>query len=153
METKNIARIAIIAALYAVITIIFTPISYGPIQVRISEALTVLPFFIPQSIWGLFLGCLIANFYGGYGVIDIIFGSLATLLAGFLTRKMPSIYLAPLPPVIVNAVVVGFILKYVAGLPLILTMLEVGLGQLLACYVLGLPLLFWFQKNEWGKER
>lgn len=151
MNTRKIVRIAIIAALYAAVTIMLAPISYGPVQVRVAEALTILPFIFPESVVGLFLGCLLANVYGGLGVIDIVFGSLATLLAGYFTTKMPSIYLAPLPPVLVNAVVVGYILYYVVGAPLFITMVYVGLGQLLACYFLGLPLLFWLKRYNWDR--
>ena len=151
MNTNKIVRIAVIAALYAAITILLAPISYGMVQVRVSEALTVLPFIFPESVLGLFLGCLIANIYGGLGIIDIIFGSLATLMAAYLTAKMPAPFLAPLPPVLVNAVVVGFVLKYVLGAPLFLSMLYVGLGQFAACYLLGLPLLFWLRRYNWNK--
>lgn len=149
MNTDRIVRIAVIAALYAAITILLAPLSYAVIQVRVSEALTILPFIFPESVLGLFLGCLIANLYGGLGIIDIVFGSLATLLAAYLTSKMPSPYLAPLPPVLVNAVVVGFVLKYVIGAPLFLSMLYVGVGQLAACYLFGLPLLLWLRRYDW----
>lgn len=154
MKTNKIARIGIIAALYATITIILAPISYGHglFQVRISEALTVLPFIFPESILGLFLGCVLANLYGGLGLIDIIFGSLATLTAAYLTSKMRHPFLAPLPPVLVNAVVVGFVLHYVLKYPLYASMFYVGLGQFLACYFLGLPLLYLLKKRNWGKR-
>ncbi len=151
MTTNKIVRIAIIAALYAAVTIVLAPFSYGMIQVRVSEALTVLPFIFPESVLGLFIGCLIANIYGGLGAVDIIFGSVATLVAGYLTSKMPSILLAPLPPVVVNAVVVGFILNYVLEAPLLASMLYVGIGQLLACYFLGLPLLYLLKRYNWDR--
>ena len=99
-RTKYLTHAAIIAAVYVVLTIIFAPISYGQVQVRISEALTVLPYFTPAAIPGLFIGCIIANIYGGAGIIDIIFGSLATLFAAFLSYKMPKKYLVPLPPIL-----------------------------------------------------
>lgn len=151
MKINKVTRIAIIAAVYAAVTVILAPISYLGMQVRVSEALTILPFIFPESVIGLFIGCLIANIYGGLGLIDIIFGSLATLLAGYLTSRMPNQYLAPLPPVLVNAVVVGFILNFTLKLPLFLTMLTVGIGQFLACYVIGLPLLYWLKKLDWTK--
>lgn len=153
MKPHIIVRIAVIAALYAALTIMLAPISYGMVQVRVAEALTVLPFIFPESVLGLFIGCLIANVYGGLGIIDIVFGSLATLVAGYLTRKMPAPYLAPLPPVVVNAIVVGFILKYVLGAPLLLSMAYVGAGQLLACYFLGLPLLYWLRRYNWDNMK
>ncbi len=151
MNTRKLVRIAVIAALYAAITIVLHPLSYGVVQVRVSEALTVVPFIFPESILGLFLGCLIANIYGGLGMIDIVFGSMATLIAGYLTRKMPGVWLAPLPPVLVNAIVVAFILRLVIGAPLVLSMVYVGVGQALACYGLGLPLLYLLRKYRWDE--
>lgn len=145
-KTKYLTHAAIIAAIYVVITMIFAPISYGQVQVRISEALTVLPYFTPAAIPGLFVGCIIANIYGGGGLVDILFGSLATLLAAFLSYKMPKKSLVPLPPVIINAIVIGFILHFIANVPLFITMAWVGLGQLIACYGIGYPLIILFEK-------
>ncbi len=142
------SRAAMIAAIYAVLTVIFAPISYGMIQVRISEMLMVLPFFTPAAIPGLFVGCLIANIFGGYGVLDIVFGSLATLLSAFLVAKINNKYFVPLPPVIVNALVVGFVLHLVLDIPFYLTAFWVGVGQLIACYGLGLPLLLLLEKRR-----
>ncbi len=137
-----------IAAVYVVLTLIFAPISYGMIQVRISEALMVLPFFTTAAIPGLFVGCLIANIFGGLGMPDIIFGSLATLLSAYLVSKIDNKYLVPMPPIIVNAYVVGFVLHYVLALPLYMTVLWVGIGQVIACYGLGLPLLLFLEKRR-----
>lgn len=145
-------------AVYAVLTIILAPISYGPLQIRVSEALTILPFFSPYSIVGLFIGCIIANIFGGNGITDIIFGSMATLGAALITYYIGRMkfkykaYLAPLPPVIINAIVVGLVLYYVQNLPLIGTMLWVGLGEAVACYVIGIPLLMIIEKNKKLKE-
>jgi len=146
MKTSKVVRVSVIAALYAVVTVVFAPLSYGLTQVRISEALTVLPFIFPESVMGLFLGCFIANIYGGLGIIDVVFGSLATLIAAFLTSKMPSLLLAPLPPVLVNAVIIAYVLYYTLGYPLLASMLYVGIGQFLSCYLIGLPLLFLLKK-------
>lgn len=145
---RMLARVGMVAAVYAVVTLLFLPISYGPIQVRISEALTVLPYVTPFSVWGLGLGCMLANIFGGYGIYDIIFGSLATLGAGFLTRMMPSPYLAPVPPVIVNALVVGTYLSILTDFPLAAAVLYVGLGETLACFGLGLPLLLFILRRQ-----
>jgi len=151
MNTRKITRVAVIAALYAAVTILLAPFSYGMVQVRVSEALTILPFIFPEAAVGLFIGCLFSNVYGGFGILDIVFGSLATLLAAWLTGRMPHPFLAPLPPVLINAVVVGFILKYVIGAPLFLSMLYVGGGQLFACYGLGLPLLYLLKRYNLDK--
>lgn len=148
IDVNKLTRIALIAAVYAVVTIILAPLSYGMIQVRISEALTVLPFIYPEAAIGLFIGCFIANIYGGNGIYDIIFGSLATLIAGYLTAKTKNKYLAPLPPVIVNALIIGFMLHKLFGFPLLTTMFYVGLGQTIACYGLGMPLLNYFLKKQ-----
>jgi uncharacterized membrane protein len=157
-KTKKIVYGALIAALYAVMTIALAPISYGQIQVRVAEALTVLPFFSSYSILGLFVGCIIANMVGGNGVFDIVFGSLATLISAVITYYIGKSnlkykrYLAPLPPVLINAVIIGIELNVVFKLPLVASMLWVGLGEMVACYVLGLPLLLYIDKNEKIKE-
>ncbi len=145
---RFITQAAIIAALYAGLTVLFAPISYSQIQVRISEALTVLPALTPAAIPGLFVGCIVANIFGGGGPIDIVFGSLATLLAAIVSYKMPVRWLVPLPPVIINGVVIGFILNYLFGYPLLATMGWVTLGQAIACYGLGYPLLIQLSKLE-----
>lgn len=141
-------KAAMIGAVYALLTVIFAPISYGMIQVRISEMLMILPFFTAAAIPGLFVGCIIANIIGGYGILDVVFGSLATLISAYLVSKISNKYLVPLPPVIINAVVVGLILHLVLGLPFYLTAIWVGLGQLIACYGLGLPLLFLLARHR-----
>ena len=97
-KTEKISRGALIGALYAVLTIGLAPISYGPVQFRVSEALTLLPFYLPEAIPGLFAGCVFANFFGGFGLPDMVFGSLATLIAAILSRKSGNIYLAALWP-------------------------------------------------------
>jgi len=142
-------RAAMIGAIYVVITVIFAPISYGLFQVRISEMLMVLPYFTGAAIPGLFVGCLIANIIGGHGILDIIFGSLATLISAYLVSKISNKFLVPLPPVIINALIVGMVLHLVLGFPLYLTALMVGLGQLVACYGLGLPLLLILEKHRY----
>ena len=143
----KITRAALFAALYAVLTIALAPISYGPLQFRVAEAMTVLPVFFPEAVPGLFIGCFIANIFGGNGALDVVFGSLATLAAALLTRRMKSPWLVPLPPVLVNALVIPTVLIFTAGLPWPLMALEVGAGQLGSCYGLGLPLYFLLRKR------
>lgn len=130
-----------IAALYAVITLVFTPFSYGYGQVRISEILTVLPAFTPAAIPGLFIGCIVGNLGSPLGPVDIAVGSAATLIAAFLSRKMPTKWLVPLPPVICNGLIVGTELHFLLGAPLLLAMLSVAAGEAVACYVGGIPLM------------
>ena len=141
-STLFLAQGAMIAAVYVVLTLVFAPISYGEVQVRVSEALTVLPFFTPAAVPGLFVGCLIANILGGAILPDIIFGSIATLLGAFgtyLLRKKNR-FLAPIPPIVANTVIVPFVLYYGYGvnLPIPFMMLTVGAGEVISCGVLGL---------------
>ena len=140
LTTRSLCLSALIAALYAALTLLLAPISYGALQCRISEAMTILPILLPQAIPGLFVGCLIANLYTGL-LTDVIFGSLATLLAAtgtFLLRKRP--LLAAACPVAANGVIVGLVLSVTNGLPWYLTMLQVALGEL-AAVALGMLIL------------
>ena len=137
---------AFIAAIYAVLTIAFAPLSYGQIQIRFAEALTILPFFTPAAIPGLFVGCIVANFFGPAGIIDVVFGSAATLIAAYLSYKMPSKWLVPLPPVIANGIIIGYMLNYLYQMPLLVTIGWVALGELISCYFIGYPLLILLQK-------
>ena len=149
-SVRYLVQAALIAALYAALTLALQPISFSATgQVRVSEALTVLPFFTPAAVPGLFVGCLLANLIGGYGILDIVFGSLATLLAALAARKLRRWpFLVPLPSVLFNAAIVGPMLSYVTGFPMLPTVGYVGLGQLAACYVLGLPLLYLLRRYD-----
>jgi len=133
--------VGVIAGLYASLTYLLAGISFLPQQVRFAEALTVLPYLTPLAIPGLTLGVFLANLASPLGWIDWVFGTLATLLAAVLTGRARHPALAPLPPVVVNAVGVGYYLSYVLGLPYLLTAGQVALGQLIACYLLGYPML------------
>lgn len=106
-----------------------------------SEALTLLPFYLPEAIPGLFAGCVFANFFGGFGLPDMVFGSLATLIAAVLSRKSGNIYLAALWPVVSNMVIIGTMLHVLIDVPLIATCLYVGVGEAGACYIVGVPLM------------
>ena len=147
-----LAQGAIIAAIYVALTIVFAPFSFGEIQVRIAEALTILPVFTPAAIPGLFIGCLIGNVSGGALVPDIVFGSLATLVGAFFTWKLRGAnpYLAPVPPIVANTLVVPFVLRFAYGvdLPIPLMMLTVGVGEVLSCGVLGMLLFFALRENK-----
>jgi uncharacterized membrane protein len=143
---NEIARGAIIAAIYALLTIFLAPISSGLIQCRVAEALCVLPYYTFSAVPGLFVGCVIANLITGAPIWDVVFGSLATLLAAYTTyamRKRVTKFLAPLPAVLYNAVIVGALLVYVYAVPVTypVAALYVAAGQAVACFGLGLPLL------------
>ena len=148
MKIKYLAQAGIIAALYIVFTVIANAagLASGVIQVRISEALTVLPFFTPAAIPGLFLGCLLSNIIGGCVIWDIIFGSLATLLGALGTyairKKLPD-WCAAIPPIIANTLIVPFVLSYAYEVPdsIPFLMLTVGAGEVISCGILGILLL------------
>ena len=136
------AQAAMIAAIYVVLTMLGASFAFGEVQIRFSEALTILPAITPAGIPGVFLGCLISNILGGAILPDIIFGSLATLIGAlftYLLRKR-SKFLAPLPPILANIVVVPFVLRYAYGvlLPIPFMMLTVGIGEIISCGVLGM---------------
>lgn len=148
-KLRNLVISALIGAIYAALTLIGAGFAFGPIQFRFSEALCVLPALLPGSAWGLAAGCALANIFGGFGLIDIVFGSLATLTAGLLAARIRVRALVPLPAVLINAVVVGATLAYsYAGASSAFiglwawNALTVGAGQLVACYALGLPLMY-----------
>ena len=153
MQKKNIqflTQAAMIAAIYVVLTFVanaFGLANYA-VQVRFSEALTILPIFTPAGIPGLFIGCLISNILTGCAIPDIIFGSLATLIGAFGTRALKSNrFLAVLPPIAANAIIVPLILKYAYGLePLWFSFLTVTAGEIISCGVLGLMLAFALNK-------
>ena len=148
--THQLATAGVIAALYAVLAYFASifGIAYGPIQCRFSEALCVLPFLFPAATPGLFVGCLVANLLSPYGALDIIFGSLATLLAAVWTQHTHHKWLAPLPPVLCNAVIVGAVISFqetgftgaFAG-AFAYNAVTVGVGEAIACYLLGGVLL------------
>jgi len=150
-STKFIVQGGVIAAIYIALTLVFQPISFGYMQVRISEALCILPFFTPAAVPGLFVGCAISNLLGSqFSIVDMIVGSLATLLSALCTYKIKNQWLAPLPAVLINAVMVGIMLGILLNLPLWLTMLSVLIGQAISCYGIGLPLLLSLKK--YGKK-
>lgn len=144
-KTMFLVEAAAIGAIYVVLTLLFAPLSYGEVQIRFSEALTILPYFTPAAIPGLFVGCILSNFLGGAIPLDILFGSIATLIGAVFTYQLrnQSKWLAPLPPIIANAVIVPFTLRFGYGinLPIPLIMLTVGIGEIISCGVLGIIVL------------
>ena len=153
-STLYIVQAALIAAIYVVLTLVFKPISFDFIQVRIAEALTILPMFIPAAVPGLFLGCLIANFFGGAVLWDVIFGSLATLVGAFFSYKLKeNRWLVPVPPIVANVIVVPLVLKYAYGIsevPLLLMMVYIFVGEFVSCFILGELLASVLIKNHFS---
>lgn len=155
--TKDLTLAAVVAALYAGLTMALP--AFGPIQLRVSEAMTVLPFLFPATAPGLMVGCLVANLLSPYGPVDVVCGTAATAIAAFLTMKAPNKWLAPLPPVLCNGIIVGGMLAwYEVGFgsgfwPVFaLNGLTVALGELGACYVFGGMLLRILPQIPYFKE-
>ncbi len=147
MENKKILTLtqaAMIAAVYVVLTYVFSAFSFGQVQIRIAEALTILPVFTPAAVPGLFIGCLIGNITGGAVLPDIIFGSLATLAGAIGTRllRKKNPIVCTLPPILSNVIVVPLVLRFAYGvlLPIPVMMLTVGIGEVIGCGVLGVGL-------------
>ena len=141
-KTLYIAHAAIIAALYVVLTALAAgfDLASGAIQVRFSECLTVLPFFTPAAVPGVVIGCLISNIFFGGALPDIIFGTLATLIGAigtYMLRK--NRFLCSVPPVVSNALIIPFVLKYAYALPgtLWFLALTVGAGEIITCVFFG----------------
>ena len=166
LRAHTLAAAAIVGAAYAVLTMALAPISYGAIQLRVSEVLCILPYFMPCTAWGLFIGCAAANLLTG-NIFDIIFGSLATLAAALLTaaigkRKhtLANSALACLMPVVFNALVVGAVITAAyEGMDLFqhfgvfaLNAAYVGLGEAIVLYVLGLPLMRYLPGKKFFRE-
>ena len=152
--TRQMATAGIIAGIYAGLTLILPIPQYHGVQLRIAEAMTLLPFLFPEAIPGLAVGCFLANLLGSPFMLDWIFGTLATLLAALWTRQMPNKWLAALPPVLCNAAIVGAEAAYFTvldggafGPAYALNAATVGLGELIACYLLGVPLINWIAKT------
>ncbi len=141
LNVRGVTTGGVIAALYAALTLLFAFISLGEVQFRLSEALTLLPVITPHAVPGLFLGCLMSNLLLGAPWQDVVFGSLATLLAAVLTRWFRrNLWLAAAMPVVVNGLVVGMMLHAVYNLPTLPAMLTVALGEAAVCFLLGVPL-------------
>ena len=158
-SVQRLVRCAVIAAVYVVLCLVLAPFSYGAIQVRIAEALCLLPVFGAEYIVGVTLGCFLANLFGST-IIDVVFGTLATLLACLVTYRLRGLrpaglaLPASLPPVLFNALIVGweisvFFSDTPATLPVTLfNMLTVGVGEVISCCVLGVALVKLIERNR-----
>lgn len=139
LNTKTIVRLALVAAAYAVLTLLIQPLSYGAVQFRFSEALVLLAFYRKDYSVSLILGCLIANLFSPFGLYDIIFGTLATAAAVIPMYYMKNIFIAALFPVITNGFLVGYELSLV-GEPFWFSAGTVALGELVVVFILGIAL-------------
>lgn len=146
--SNKMALSALIAALYAGLTMALAPVSFGPVQFRAAEGLALLPFFIPEAVAGLFVGCLLSNMLGGMGLADVAFGSAATLAAAWMTSRMPNVWLAAVPPVAVNAAVVGVYLVFLTETPVALSVLYIALSQSAVCFGIGVPLALYVNRSH-----
>jgi uncharacterized membrane protein len=155
-KTNDLIKNAIIAALYAVLTLSLAPLSYGPIQVRVSEFMTLLAFTNRKCIPGLVLGCFLANIGSPYGVTDMVVGTLATFLAVYAMQFCPNLFVASLMPVLFNGVIIGAELAYLAALPegvsMAATMLYIGAGEFVSVSVLGIIIFKLLLKNHAVRE-
>ena len=149
-SARELTLAAVVAAIYVVLGYFGNTfnLTFGAVQCRFAESLAVLPFLSPVTGWGLFVGCIVTNLLSPYGPLDMIFGSLATLAAAYLTARCKNRWLAPLPPVVINAVVIGAVIAFQTvgfteafAAAFAYQALTIGAGQILACYGLGMVLL------------
>ncbi len=146
---NRLARAGVIAAIYIILVFVFQAISFGPIQFRVAEALTLLPMVYPEAIGGIFVGVLLSNILGGQGPWDIFGGSLVSLLAAYLTYRYKGRLIGYASPIVLNAFLVGLYLWYILELPAYWPLvLSIGLGQSVVIALLGIPLLRFVQKNQ-----
>ncbi|MGM0409513.1 MAG: QueT transporter family protein [Bacillota bacterium] len=148
MKTKYLTRGALIAALYVVITYILTPISFGPLQFRLSEALTVLPILYPEAVPALFVGVLLSNIFGGLGLVDIIGGSLTTLIAAYFTYRYRDSIFAYLSPIIFNGLLISLYLHAILDIPYWLTVIEISISEAVVVFLVGYPLINYLKNKE-----
>ncbi len=162
---NKLAASAVIGAAYAVLSIVFAFIGYGPVQFRLAEVLCILPFFLPFSVWGLFAGCVVANILSPYGPIDIIFGSLATLIAALLTMYIGRVscggaaarVLACLPPVVCNGLIIGALIAWSTAkeaffVSFVWNAVTVAFGEAVVMYAIGLPLMIYLPRTAFFNE-
>ncbi|HZK01077.1 MAG TPA: QueT transporter family protein [Tissierellaceae bacterium] len=162
MNTKYLTKASLIAAIYIVLVLLqmlpvpLMNLAFGPIQLRIAEGLVLLPLLEAAAIPGVFVGCLLSNLllagYSGFGFVDIIGGSLVTLLAAYLTSKMKSRITAIIPPVLLNGLIVSLWVSYFTKIPYLITVLGIGGGELLSVGIFGSIILSVYKKATNLKE-
>lgn len=148
VKVKKLVKIAITAAVYTVATLAIAPLSYGAIQLRLSEVMTLLAFIDPVYIIGLVLGCAISNLYSPLGIIDVIVGTSATLISVYMISKTKSLLISTLWPTIMNGLIVGAELFFVLNQPFWLSTLYVALGEFIVVTCIGYPLFKLLLKRE-----
>lgn len=156
-NTKRLAMCGILAAVYCAVTVLSAPIAYGPVQFRLSEALCMLPLFAPYTSLGLFVGCLLSNLFSTVTALDIVVGSAATLIACLWTAKCRRIWLAWIPTVLVNGVLVGAMLAFVLTPEAVLQGFllmggQVALGEAAVMLVLGVPMAYLARRRGWDEK-
>ncbi len=162
-NTKTMIKVSLIAAIYTILSLVLAPFSFGNIQVRVAEALTLLPIIYAPSIIGLTLGCFITNLVGVamganlLGMMDVLIGTSATLIAALITYQFRHVefkniaLISVLSPIVVNALIIGAELAYVllpTSYGFMIFSLDVAFGQAIAIILIGLPLLAWFKKTR-----
>lgn len=141
-------RGGLIAALYIVLVFVFQFASFGPIQFRVAEALTLLPMIYPEAIGGIYVGTMLANILGGLGPWDIFGGSLISLLAAYVTYRYRGSWIAYASPIVLNAFLVSLYLRFVFEVPYWPIVFSIALGQSAVILGLGIPLLRWVRRNQ-----
>lgn len=154
-KIRYLTEAAIVAALYVVLTLFSKPLTFGFVEVRFSEALCVLPFLMPSSVWGLFIGCFIANIFNG-SIIDILVGSLATLIGAYLASKIKIKWLCPIPTILSNTILIPFVIMNYSGVWNISSYMLAGGGvlasEIASVYIVGMILLLALEKNKLFKR-
>ncbi len=162
MNIRYLTKASLIAAIYIVLVLLqvmpfpLVGLTFGPIQLRIAEGLALLPLVEAAAVPGVFVGCLIANLliapYSGFGLVDIIGGSLVTLLAAYLTSKMKNKITGILPPVILNGLIVSIWVSFFTKIPYWVTVLGIGGGELASVAIFGSIILYVYEKSTNLKE-
>ncbi len=156
IKTNYIVKTAIIAATYAVLTMLLAPISYGPIQFRVSEIMVLLVFIDKRYFTGIALGTFLAGLFSPYGMLDAVVGTIATIVAlggiiairSALGDNLKSLIIASLAPTIANGIIIGWLISYSVGIPFLMPALQVALGEFVVVSIVGVVVIRWVQKNE-----
>lgn len=158
MDTKYLTKASMIAGIYIILVLVQIPLgelAFGPIQLRLAEGLVLLPLIEVAAVPGVFIGCLVSNFilasYSGFGLVDIFGGSIVTLVAAYITSKMPNKILGVLPPVILNGLVVSIWVSYFTKVPYLYTALGIGVGELVSVGLFGSIILRVYEKAKQSK--